>query len=250
MSTYTVGQLAGSAGISVRTLHHYDDIGLLPASGRTRSGYRTYTNADVDRLYAILAYRELGLGLSEIEAAVNGSAPPQAVLVDARARTENQIVRLEAIHSNLNTAIESLEQGVTMTPEEKLSAFGDFDPDHHAAEAEERWGDTEAFGDASRRTSSYGVDEWKTIRSEADGIYAEFHRLSVADVPADSPEAGRSVEAHRQHITRWFYECTPEIHAGLGAMYESDMRFAETIDKAGTGTATYMSAAIAAHYGS
>jgi len=136
-----------------------------------------------------------------------------------------------------------------MTPEEKLQAFGDFDPDDHAEEARERWGDTDAYAESARRTGSYTVNDWKRVSAEADEVNQGLLQLMASGTPADSVEAAALVDTHRAHIARWFYDCTPEIHARLGAMYVADERFRTNINKAGEGLAGYQSAAIAARYG-
>lgn len=135
-----------------------------------------------------------------------------------------------------------------MTPEERPRAIGGFDPDEYAEEAEQRWGRTDAFVESALRTRSHTVDDWQRLSAEADGVNRRFLRLMAAGTPADSAEAGALVDAHRAHITKWFYECTPEIHAGLGAMYVTDERFRTNINKAGAGLAEFQSAAIAARY--
>ena len=135
-----------------------------------------------------------------------------------------------------------------MTPEERLRAFGNFDPDEFADEAEQRWGDTSAFAESALRTESHTVDDWQRLSAEADEVNERFLRLMAAGTPPDSAEAGALVDAHRAHITKWFYECTPEIHARLGSMYVADERFRTNINKAGVGLAEFQSAAIAARY--
>jgi MerR family transcriptional regulator, thiopeptide resistance regulator len=248
MRTFTVGEMARLSGVTVRTLHHYDDIGLLPASGRTEAGYRTYGEGDVDRLRAILTYRELGLGLDEVAMAIDSDAGSLPALRSARVRVQERIGRLEAVKASLDAAIDAETRGDIMTPEEKLSVFGDFDPTEYEAEVEERWGDTEAYAESARRTSAYGKADWEAIQEEAAGIYARFLELANAGTPPESDEAARVVEEHRRHISTWFYECSPQIHAGLGAMYVADERFTKNIDEAGEGLAAYMSAAFAAAY--
>ncbi len=249
MTTLTVGALASASGVTVRTLHHYDEIGLLPASGRTDAGYRTYSPADVDRLRAILTYRELGLGLDEIASLLAEEGRGPDALRSARRRTKRHIARLRAIERALEVAIEAETKGIIMTPEEKLSVFGDFDPAEHEAEARERWGDTDAYAESSRRTSTYGAEDWQAINAEAAAIYRSAHALAADEVDPTSAEASELVVRHRDHISRWFYDCSPEIHAGLGAMYQANDRFAESIDAAGgDGAAAYLSAAIDAAY--
>jgi len=248
MKPLTVGEMARLSGVTVRTLHHYDDIGLLPPSGRTAGGYRTYDEHDVDRLRSILTYRELGLGLEEIAEAIDAGTDAVEVLRVARRRVDRRIRRLEVIRASLDRAMDDETRGSTMTPEEKLSVFGDFDPDDYAEEVKERWGDTQAYAESARRAVRYTAADWESIKAQAADIDSQFIALMDAGVPPASEAAASVVEEHRLHISRWFYECTPEIHTGLGQMYVADHRFTTNIDKAGEGLAAYMSAAIAAAY--
>ena len=134
-----------------------------------------------------------------------------------------------------------------MSNEEMLEVFGDFDPAEHEEEAKERWGDSPAFQQSVQRTSGYSKADWEAIKAEMDGINQLFLDLMAAGTPAEDPAAMAVAEQHRAHITKWYYDCSIEIHAGLGQMYTADVRFKENIDKAGEGLAEYMSAAIAAN---
>jgi DNA-binding transcriptional MerR regulator len=248
MTKMTVGELAEVSGVTVRTLHHYDEIGLLVPSLRSDAGYRIYTDAEIDRLQAILTYRELGLGLGDIATAVDAPEASVGILGAARKRIDERIAKLITIARSLEAAIAHEGQEPTMTPEEKLSVFGDFDPAEHEAEAEKRWGDTEAYAQWAQRTSGYTKQDWETIQAEAADIYAGFATLQGQGIAPNSPEAAAMVETHREHISRWFYDCSPEIHAGLGQMYVADQRFATNIDKSGEGLSAFLSAAIEATY--
>ena len=135
-----------------------------------------------------------------------------------------------------------------MTDEQLPGVFEDFDPAEYAEEAEKRWGDTPAYRESAQRTASYSEDDWNTIRAEAAGVYEEFAQLLEAGVDPSDGAARAAVDRHRDHISRWFYECSPEIHAGLGQMYVADERFTRNIDAAADGLAAYLSAAIAARY--
>lgn len=122
-------------------------------------------------------------------------------------------------------------------------------PHPHAAEAEERWGDTEAFRESRRRTSTYTTEDWTAIKAERDEIEAEFAMLRQENAPSDGPRARVAARRHQDHISRWFYPCTPEIHVGLGRMYVDDARFAAHYDGRSPGLAACVSAAIAALHG-
>ncbi len=248
MDTTTIGDVARLAGITVRTLHHYDDIGLLTPTERRPNGYRGYTDRDISRLQQILAYRELNLGLDEIARMLNEPSDTIEALGKARLRIDDQLAKLRRIAAGLDAAIEAETKGTRMTPEEKLEAFGDFDPDGFADETRERWGNSDAYGESVRRTSAYTPADWKRQRAETDEIYQALLTLMAADTPEDSPEAAALVDAHRAQMTKWFYDCTPEIHAGLGTMYVTDERFRTNINASGDGLAEYLSAAIEARY--
>lgn len=248
MSELTVGSVARLAGVTVRTLHHYDDIGLVVPAGRTGSGYRTYGADQVERLQEVLFFRELGFSLETIREIVGRSGYSRAAALRQQrqmleARTEHLLAMIDAV----DRALAAEETGVKMTSEEMLEVFGDFDPSEYEEEAKERWGNTEAYQESARRVAGYAKDDWKAIKSEADAINQAFLKEMVAGTPAEDPAAMDIAEQHRAHISKWFYDCSKEIHAGLGQMYVADVRFKENIDKAGAGLAEYMSAAIAAN---
>ena len=138
MTTTTVGELAAIAGITVRTLHHYDEIGLLTPTERRPNGYRAYTDADINKLQRILTYRELDLSLGEIASILDEPSSSVEALQEARHRVTRRIEKLHRITDSLDSAIRSERKGTTMTPEEKLNAFGDFDPDEYAQETVRR----------------------------------------------------------------------------------------------------------------
>jgi len=247
MATYTVGELASMAGITVRTLHHYDEVGLLNPTSRTPAGYRLYDEAGVERLRSILTYRELGLSLAETADAIDGDTNDALRL--ARDRVFDQISRLELIAASLSRSLtESNDEGATMTTNDKLGVFEDFEPSQFSQEVESRWGDSSAYRESARRTTNYNEEDWATIRAELEEIYDGFAALMDEDISNDSPQARSLVAEHRAHISRWYYECSPEIHRGLGQMYAQDPRFKENINASGTGLAEYLSATIAAAY--
>ena len=244
----TVGAVARLAGVTVRTLHHYDKIGLVEPAGRTDSGYRTYGAKELERLQEVLFFRELGFSLETIRDIIGRpSYSRAAALEQQRELLVMHADRLLTMVDAIDRAVLAETTGVKMSSEEMLEVFGDFDPAQYEEEAKERWGESDAFKQSVQRTSGYTKDDWVTIGAENDAINQSFLALMAADTPADDPAAMAVAEQHRAHITKWYYDCSMEIHAGLGQMYVADVRFKENIDKAGEGLAEYMSAAIAAN---
>ena len=244
----TVGELARTADVSVRTLHHYDELGLVVASERSEGGYRLYGPEAVNRLQEVLFFRELGFGLEAIKDIVVGPGYDRgAVLGRQRRLVERKAERLIDMMDALDKAIEAERQGVEMSPEEKLEVFGEFDPEAHVGEAEERWGDSDAYKQSAQRTGTYTKADWEKIGEENRQINNGLLALIETNVPATDAAAMDLAEAHRKHISTRFYDCSYETHAGLGEMYVADERFRSNIDKAGEGLAEYLSAAIAAN---
>ncbi|RII12443.1 HTH-type transcriptional activator TipA [Streptomyces sp. YIM 130001] len=247
--SYTVGRVADVAGVMVRTLHHYDEIGLLNPSGRSGAGHRRYDDRDLDRLQQILFYRELGFSLGEVAALLDD---PEVDLRDhLRRRHEvltGRIRKLQQMAEAVETAMEARKMGINLTPEEKFEVFGGaFDADGYAEEAEERWGGTDAYRESQRRTGSYSKEDWQRIQAEADDLNRRFAESLSAGSASDSEAATDLAEAHRQHIRRYYYDCTYEIHRGLAGMYVDDPRFTAAYENVAPGLAAYVSEAILAN---
>lgn len=245
---YSVGQLARLAGVSVRTLHHYDEVKLLVPSGRTGGGYRRYAEQDLERLQQILVYRELGFPLEEIgvilddpEADALTHLRRQHELLSARQR------RLVAMIIAVEREMEARQMGISLTPEERFEVFGEHDPGEYADEARERWGDTEAYRTSQQRTAQYTKQDWLRIRTEAADLDRRFAAALAEGVPAGSEPVMDLAEAHRQHISRWFYECPYEMHRGLGEMYLADPRFTQRYEQIAPGLARFVRDAIQAN---
>ena len=137
--------------------------------------------------------------------------------------------------------------GISLTPEERFELFGDGFSDEYQAEAEERWGDTEAWAQSQRRSSAYTKEDWVRIKEETDDLQRRFAEAMQSGALADSDRAMDVAEEHRQHISRWFYDCPPAMHAGLGRMYVEDERFAATYEQVAAGLAQYVSTAVQAN---
>jgi DNA-binding transcriptional MerR regulator len=246
--SHTVGSVARMAGITVRTLHHYDEIGLLSPNDRSEAGYRRYDDADLERLQRILFFRELGFALDEIKTVMaDGSSDASAHLARQHAMLLDRIARLQRMAAAVEKAMEARTMGINLTPEERFEVFGDFDPDDHAAEVADRWGTTDAYRESQRRVARYTKADWERMKAESAEPVNRLVAAMKSGLPADSIDAMDAAEAHRQHISRWFYECTTEIHLGLAEMYVADPRFTATYEAISTGLAHYLHDAIKAN---
>ena len=246
--SYTVGAVARMAGVTVRTLHHYDEIGLLRPGGRSEAGYRRYDEGDLERLQRILFYRELGFGLDQISSVLtDGAADGVAHLRRQHAMLLERIERLKRMATAVEKAMEATTMGISLTPEERFEVFGDFDPDEHTAEVQERWGDSDAYRESTRRARSYTKDDWQRIKGQGEAAIEQVVAAMNAGKPANSPDAMDGAEAHRRQIDDAFYPCSYEMHVGLAEMYLADARFTATYEKIADGLAQYLHDAIKAN---
>lgn len=246
--SYSVGQVAGFAGVTVRTLHHYDEIGLLVPSERSHAGHRRYSDADLDRLQQILFYRELGFPLDEVAALLDDpETDPRVHLRRQHELLTARISKLQEMADAVETAMEAKKMGINLTPEEKFEVFGDHDPDQYAEEVERRWGSTDAYKEAQRKAATYTKEDWRRINDELDAVHARMGDLLAQGLPAASVEAMDVAEEHRLFITRSHYTCSHELHSCLGEMYVADERFKAVYDAIRPGLAVYMRDAILAN---
>jgi MerR family transcriptional regulator, thiopeptide resistance regulator len=205
---YTVGRVADLSGVTVRTLHHYDEVGLLSPGGRSAAGYRIYEDRDLERLQRILFYRELGFTLDEISTIVDDPhSDALGHLRRQRGLLTGRIERLSAMVDAIDYEMEARMMDIPLTPEERLEVFGEFRPEDYAEEVERRWGETEAYKESQRRVSSYTKEDWQRLKAEEEEIRARLAAALDAGLAPESEEAMSAAEAHREYISRWFYEC-------------------------------------------
>lgn len=242
---YTVSQVARMTRLSVRALHHYDEIGLLAPSARTEAGYRLYCDRDLERLQQILFFRELAFPLEEIRRILDDPEfDRRAALLMQRSMLEERASHARALIDAVDRALEALEGGTPLKSEEMFDAF---DPSRYEDEVRERWGDTESYRESSRRTKGYSKEDWSAIRAEQREITRAFGDQMEAGTPPDAEAAMDLAERHRLHIDRRFYPCSHGMHRGLGEMYVEDVRFRASYEEVRTGLATYMRDAIRAN---
>ncbi|MCA0438199.1 MAG: MerR family transcriptional regulator [Actinobacteria bacterium] len=247
----TVGQVAQAFGVTRRTLHHYDEIGLVVPSERTAAGYRLYTAADLTRLQHVVVYRRLGFALEEIALLLDQPEGLVAHLRRQRAAVTSRLSELRGLVKAIDHALEEAMNDRPITDAEKRELFGEGWGEEYAAEAEQRWGDTAAWKQSQERTAGYTKADWERIKAEGDAVNAQFARLLDAGTPVVGDEAAAAAEAHRRSIES-HYDCSHGFHVKLAQMYVADPRFTAYYDGIRPGLARYVHDAIlanAARYG-
>ena len=245
---HTVGQVAALARVTVRTLHHYDRIGLLVPSRRAENGYRLYDYADLERLRQILLLRELGFGLDAIGQMVDAAAyDRRRALIAQRELLRGRQRRTEKIIRGVDSALAAMEGAKPMEKSKMFEGLEDFDHERYEDEARERWGKTDAYKESARRTRRYTRDDWARIKGEAEDVVARLAALLDEGARAASRAARQLAEEHRCHIDRWFYPCSHAMHAGLADMYVADPRFTDHFEQRGEGLAAFFREAILAN---
>lgn len=241
----TVGQVAERYGVTVRTLHHYDEIGLLRPSRRSAAGYRLYGEDDLTRLRHVVLYRRLGFALEEVALLLDD---PDADVVEHLRRQRRAVMsrrdEMQDLVVAIDRALEAEMSGVQLTESEKRELFGEGYSEEYEREARERWGDTEAWAQSQRRTAQYTKQDWQEITAEGEAVAEELAAAKRAGEPPTSTRAMDAAEAARQHIHTRFYDCPPSMHRCLGDLYVDDERFARYYDDREPGLAGWVRDAV------
>lgn len=239
---YKINEVSKISGVTIRMLHHYDKIGLLTPSERNNSNYRLYNQDDINRLHQILIYKELDFPLKEIKKILDEpNIDKQKILKEQR---ELLIVR----KNRLDMIIKSIDETITHKGDktmnkEKFKPFTYEQVKNHEKEYEQetkqKHQDTQTYSQSKSKTSKYTKQDWENIMSEANSIYIELSQNM--DKSPDDKEVQTIIEKWRNHITKYYYDCSVEIFRGLGQMYVYDERFTKNIDKYGKGLAQFLS---------
>lgn len=235
-----INEVAKLTGVTVRTLHYYDEIGLLTPSKITESGYRIYDYNSLEKLQQILFFRELEFSLNDIKDIMQNPHydkdralnKHKALLVQKRNRLNDLI---ELVDNTIKGECDMSFKQFDMTEWEKSKR-------EYAQEVKERWGDTKAYAESEKKTNSYDDKQWKLLNDEGACLLKEFGE-NINNSPA-SQEVQALVKRWQEYITANFYSCTKEILSCLGVMYIEDERFKKNIDRNGMGTAQLMADAI------
>ena len=234
-----IKEFAEFIGVSVRTLHYYDEIGLLvPAYVDRSTGYRYYDENSILRMQEILFYRELDFPLKSIREILSSpNYNKRNALKEQRKMLTLKKERLERLISAIDGAVKG---------ENVMTVFDNSEFEKYKAEAKEKWGKTDAYKEHAERTKNYSNQKWSDLAEGMDHIMAGFASCMKKGESPDSDEAQNLVKMLQNYITENYYCCTDEILSGLGQMYVTDERFKSNIDKHSSGTAEFISQAIKA----
>lgn len=237
----TVHEVSQISGVSIRALHHYDKIGLLPATEVTDAGYRMYDDTALERLQQILLFKELQFTLKEIKAILDSPD------FDRGRVLEQQIQLLELRKERLQNLID-LARGIKMIGVKHMSfeAFDTRKLDEYARQAKASWGQTDAYKEYEKKPVGRGKEEQHVLNVQMMEIFSEFGKIKEQD-PEGEAAVGLAKRL-QEFITEHFYTCTDKILLGLGAMYAGGGDLTVNIDKiGGTGTAEFADKAIQAY---
>jgi DNA-binding transcriptional MerR regulator len=239
-----VSEVAELTGVSVRTLHHYDQIGLLCPKRNPENGYREYSDGELDLLQQILFFRECGFSLASIQTLL---ASPTYDRDQVFALQRNYLLRekrrIDAMLGTLEKTMKASKGELTMTPEEKFAGF-DFTDNPYEEEARRLWGD-EKVDQSNRKIAALTADGRKAITKEMHDLFTELAALRH-EAP-DSAKAQAAMEEMYRYFNRSFAAYTPEAFAGLGQMYIADERFTKNIDRYGEGLSRFLAEAMAVY---
>lgn len=235
----TVGAAADLVNVTVRTLHHWDEIGLASPSGRSPAGYRLYTEPDLDRLHRVVAYRETGLGLDAIRTVLDDATTEiTATLREQRAHLAERIHDLHLLDERLSRMTEAHEHGILLTVDEQRETFGkDWNPDHTRL-ARVAWGDTPQWARFAERSAARTRPQWQSLADAMHALQADLATALTAGTLPGTPTANDLVDRHRELFSN-FFPLTRQMQVCLGRLFESDPGFAAHYNGVADGLATW-----------
>ena len=241
--TMSVHEVARLTGVTARTLHYYDEIGLLKPARVTEAGYRLYDDAALSRLQNILLFRELQFPLKEIKVILDSPDFDQSEAIAQQIR----LLELQYKHIGklIDFARKMQKKGVTKM---NFEVFDRSEIETYEEEVKARWGNTGAYREYRQKTAVRNEDNYSKLASELLNLFSELGALK--HFPPDAGEVQEKISFLQKFITENYYTCTNEILSGLREMYVCDERFQKNIDRAGgAGTADFVSQAIAVYCG-
>ncbi|MFZ5916755.1 MAG: MerR family transcriptional regulator [Chloroflexota bacterium] len=242
MKAYTVGQLAKMAGVSVRTLRHYDQIGLLEPSARTGAGYRVYGEPELLRLQQILFFKEFDMPLDEVRRILDDPGFDQVVALERhRQLLLRRVERLTRLLKTIDRTIDRLrEDDMTLTDEELYEGFTTEQIERYKREAREMY-DPVLVEESERRVKRMSRAEWQAVGAEGEAVTTAL--AALVDRSPDDAEVQGLMARHHAWIEN-FYPCSAEVYRGLGRGYVEHAEFRAFYERYHPGLADFMSAAM------
>ena len=243
MKEYTVQQLAKLAGVTVRTLHHYDHIGLLKPSSRNSARYRFYGETELLRLQQILFFKELDFNLEDIARIIDSPGfDPVDALEAHRKELQNRAERLDALLETIDKTIKRLKgEKIEMVDEELYGGLSKDQAEAYAEEAKRRW-DPKVVNESNAKVKKWPKKKWASVNKELDEILKQLSAL--IGTPVADPEVQALIARHHAHLNN-FFEVKPNMYRGLGKLYVEDPRFHAYFEKYRAGLADYLAEGIA-----
>lgn len=245
---FSVGQSAEILGVTVRTLHHWDAMGLVRPSGRTYAGYRRYSHSDLQRAQHALIYRETGMSLAQIGELLDSGTPVAEHLQRQRDLLTERLGRLHHMIAAIDQILghEMNDETTPLTVAEKAEILGSsWSPDYDA-EAAERWGETKEWELSQQRQASLTKEDWRRVKTELEELEARLAEAMRRGVAPGSPEANELAEAHRANISQWF-DVSHAQQVLIARGYVADPRFRAHYDERAEGLADWLKAVIEAN---
>lgn len=249
---YTVQKLARLAGVSLRTLRYYDEIGLLKPARINSSGYRIYGQNEVNRLQQILFYRELGVSLESIKDIVTAPTFDELkALNEHREKLLEKREQLELLLANVDKTIASKERSLIMSDKEKFEGFKkklvEDNETKYGKEVREKYGD-EVVNRSNNKVKNMTQEEYAAITQLEAAFIETLHAALQTGDPAGEL-AQKAADLHRQWLTFYWDRYSKEAHAGVAQMYVDDERFTAYYDKKQPGTAAFLRDAVFVYTG-
>jgi len=236
----TVGRAAAELGVTVRTLHHWDELDLAQPSSRSAAGYRLYTADDLDRLRRILIYRELGLDLDSIRDVLDDpDTDVVAALTEQKAQLTAKVAQLTSMLDDVDRMIQAQERGILMDADQQARAFGPGWNPEWGTQAQQQYGGTAEWQRYAERSAQRTPDEWKALADTSKAFDLELGEAMDAGIAPGSDRANALAEEHRRVYSAYF-PVSREQQVLLGRMYEADPSFSAHYDGVRPGLASWL----------
>ncbi len=243
MKKYSVKQLSDLAKVSVRTLHYYDEIGLLKPSEKSAAGYRFYVRADLFKLQQIMFFKELEFSLEEIQRILSDpNFDLKKALKSHREEISKRSEQFKTLLSTIDKTIQTLNQKIMLSDQEMYEGFTPEQAKAYRKEASQKWGKGEVKA-TENRIKKMSKEQWNEVKAQGEAIIKKLAELMAAGEDPSSKPVQECIARWHKHLGN-FYPVSEARLRGLGEMYVADERFTAHYDKHHKGLAQFKNKAI------